>query len=173
MRPIRLDAVTAKQLRELDELYQTTQDARVRIRALMVLLAAERQMVATEIASLLRQHEEMVRRWMARCQRECVAGLSDAPCSGAPPKVTPPYRERLLKAVRRRPRALGLPYSMWIGARLADYLAEQTGLRLSSPSVLRLLRVADMALSRPQYMITSPDPEYALKKRRSRRHATA
>ena len=62
MRPICLDEVTAEQLSELDELYQNTHDARVRIRALMVLLAAERQMVAAQIASLLRQHEETVRR---------------------------------------------------------------------------------------------------------------
>ncbi len=173
MRPIHLDGVTAEQLSELDELYQTTHDARVRIRALMVLLAAERQMVAAQIASLLRQHEETVRRWIARYQAEGTAGLYDAPRSGAPPKVTPAYLERLLEAVRRRPRALGLPYSMWTAARLADYLAEQTGLRMSIPSVLRLLRAANMALSRPQHRITSPDPDYALKKRRSKTPATA
>lgn len=173
MRPIRLDEVTAEQLSELDELYETTHDARVRIRALMVLLAAERQMVATQIASLLRQHEETVRRWIARYQAEGTVGLYDAPRSGAPPKVTHSYRERLLEAVRRRPRALGLPYSMWTAARLADYLAEQTGLRMSTASVLRLLRAANMALSRPQHRITSPDPDYALKKRRSKMLATA
>lgn len=43
MRPIHLDGVTADQLSERDELYNTTHDARVRIRALMVLLAAQRQ----------------------------------------------------------------------------------------------------------------------------------
>ena len=41
MRPIRLDGVTAEQLRELDAVYQTTRDSQVRIQALMVLLAAE------------------------------------------------------------------------------------------------------------------------------------
>ena len=46
----------------------------------------------------------------------------------APPKVTPAYRERLLAAVRRRSRALGLPFSLWTGERLADYLADETGL---------------------------------------------
>ncbi len=173
MQPIYLDAVTAEQLRELDQLYQTTRDSRVRIRALMVLLAAERRMVAGQIASLVRQHEETVRRWIARYQSEGTVGLYDAPRPGAPPKVTPAYRERLLEAVRRRPRALGLPYSMWTAARLADYMAEQTGLRMSIPSVLRLLRAADMALSRPQHTITSPDPDYTLKKRRSKTPAPA
>lgn len=173
MRPIRLDALSSDQLRALDELYQTTHDARVRIRALMVLLAAERQMVATEIASIVRQHEETVRRWLARYQAEGTAGLTDAPRSGVPPKVTPIYRERRLELVHRRPRALGLPFSMWTGARLADYLAEQTGLRMSTPSIHRMLRAGHMGLSRPQHMITSPDADYALKKRRSRTPAAA
>ena len=43
MRPIHLDGVNAEQLSELDKLYQTIHDARVRIRLLMVLLAAERE----------------------------------------------------------------------------------------------------------------------------------
>lgn len=173
MRPICLDGVTAEQLHELDDLYQTTNDARVRIRVLMVLLVAERKMVAADVASLLRQHEETVRRWITRYLAEGTGGLYDAPRCGAPPKVTTTYREQLLEAVRRRPRTLGLPYSMWTGARLADYLAEQTGLRMSTPSVLRLLRAADMALSRPQHTITSPDPEYVLKKERLRKPVMA
>ena len=173
MRPIRLEAVSAGQLHELDELYRTSHDARVRIRALMVLLAAERRMVAGEIAAILRQHEETVRRWLARYEAEGTAGLSDAPRSGVPPKVTPDYRQRLLAVVHRRPRSLGLPFSMWTGSRLADYLAEQTGLRMSTPSIHRMLRAGELGLSRPQHTITSPDPDYALKKRRLKTPATA
>lgn len=168
MRPIRLEAVSPEQLRELDRVYQTTHDARVRIRALMVLLAAERGMVAAEIAAMVRQNEETVRRWLARYLAEGVQGLSDAPRSGAPAKVTPAYRESLLQLVRRRPRALGLPFSMWNATRLADYLAEQTRLRMSEPSIHRMLRLGGLGLSRPQHTITSPDPDYTLKKKRSK-----
>ena len=171
-RPVRLKALTPEQLSSLDQLYRSTPDARVRIRALMILLAVERDLVASEIAAIVRQDEETVRRWLARYEAEGLTGLSDAPRSGAPPKVTPVYRERLLQLARRRPRALGLPFSLWTAARLADHLAEETGLRMSIPSVHRLLRVGGMALSRPQHTITSPDPDYALKKRRSRVRAT-
>jgi transposase len=166
MRPIRLDALSPEQLSALDQLYRTSPDPRVRIRALMILLSAERHLVAAEIAAIVRQHEETVRRWLARYEAEGLAGLADAPRAGTPPKVTPVYRARLLELVRRRPRALGLPFSLWTAARLADYLAEETGLRMSVPSVQRLLRAGGMALSRPQHTITSPDPDYALKKRR-------
>ena len=150
MRAIRLDHLSGEHRDELDKLYHTTHDVRVRTRALMILLAAERRLVASEVAAIVRQ---------------------DAPRSGKPPKVTSRYRERLLELVRRRPRALDLPFSMWTAARLADRLAEETGLRLSVPSIHRPLREAGMALSRPQHMITSPDPDYALKKRRSKRLA--
>jgi transposase len=173
MRPIRLSTLSADQLRELDELYHGTRDVRVRTRAQMILLAAERGLVAAEIAPIVRQDEETVRRWFARYTAEGIGGLADAPRSGAPPRATAGYRERLLGVARCRPRALGLPFSLWTAARLADPLAELTGVRLSAPSLGRLLRAGGMRLSRPQPTITSPDPEYALKKGRSRRPAAA
>ena len=83
---------------------------------------------------------------------------------GAPSKVTPAYEEQLLAAVRRRPRSLGQPYSLWTLQRLADYMAEQTGLRVSYETVRRVLATAEIVLSRPQHTISSPDPEYAAKK---------
>jgi transposase len=80
--------------------------------------------------------------------------------------VTAAYVEQLVGAVRRRPRSLGLPYSLWTLRRLADYLAEQTGIRVEYETVRLHLKAAGIVLSRPQHTITSPDPEYALKKRR-------
>jgi hypothetical protein len=51
-------------------------------------------------------------------------------------------------------------------------MAEQTGIRVSSYTVRRLLKAADIVLSRPQHKITSPDPEYAVKKKRLKRPET-
>jgi hypothetical protein len=51
-------------------------------------------------------------------------------------------------------------------------MAESTGIRVTYETVRVHLRAAGIVLSRPQHTITSPDPEYALKKRRSKRHAT-
>ncbi len=166
MRPIRLPALSSAQLEELDHCYRTAREGRLRIRALMILLATERGMVAAEIAAVVRQDEETVRRWLLRYEAEGLAGLADAPRAGAPPKVTDAYREQRLAVVRRRPRALDLPFSLWTGQRLADYLAEQTGLRISRETVYRLLRAGGVHLSRPHHTITSPDPEYALNRRR-------
>ena len=173
MRAIRLDDLSPDQVQELDTLYRTTRDVRVRTRALMVLLAAEKRLVACEIAAIVRESDETVRRWLHRYQAEGVNGLADAPRSGKPPTVTTVYRERLLELVRRRPRALDLPFSIWTAARLADYLAEETGLRMSVPTIHRLLRNAGLGFGRPQHTISSPDPEYAVKKRRLKLLATS
>ena len=173
MHPIRVDRLSAAQHAELDRANRTAKDGRLRIRALIVLLAAERGMVAAEIAAVVRLNEETVRRWLVRYQAEGLEGLKDSPRPGAPPKATRAYREQLLAVVRRRPRALDLPFSLWTGDRLADYLAEQTGIRMSKPSIYRLLRAGGISLNRPQHTITSPDPEYVLKKRRWSAPATS
>lgn len=98
---------------------------------------------------LVRYDEETVRRWLHRYVAEGIQGLADAPRSGAPPKVTPEYREKLISVARQRSRALDLPFSLWTGWRLADYLAELTGIRLSAVSVYRLLHQGGIHFNRP------------------------
>jgi len=43
-------------------------------------------------------------------------------------------------------------------------MAEQTGIRVEDEIVRVQLKAAEIVLSRPQHTISSPDPEYALKK---------
>jgi transposase len=135
----------------------------------MVLLSGEQGMVAHEIAAIVRKGEQTVRRWLKRYMAEGINGLEDAPRCGAPGKVTPAYQKRLVTTVRQRPRSLGQPYSLWTLQRLADYMAEETGIRVSPRTVGRYLKAADIVLSRPQHKISSPDPEYEVKKRRLKR----
>ena len=171
-RPLEIPAPSAEALAALAALYRTTREARLRTRAQMVLLALEQRLAAPAIAAIVREDEETVRRWLKRYRAEGIAGLRDRPMPGSPGKVTAAYREALLAAVRRRPRSLGQPFSLWTLRRLADYLAEQTGVRVSYETVRRLLAAAGIVLSRPQHTISSPDPEDATKKRRLKPSAT-
>jgi hypothetical protein len=50
MKPIRVPDLAPEQLIELEELYRSTRSVRLRTRAQMVLLAAERGLTAREIA---------------------------------------------------------------------------------------------------------------------------
>ncbi len=171
MRPIRVPPLSDSQRDELEALYRTTKDPRLRTRAQMVFLSVEQGRHAPEIAGIVRESEVTVQRWLKRYLAEGVEGLKDAPRPGRAATVTDLYRTELLAAVRRRPRSLDLPYSLWTLQRLADYLAEKTGLRVSDETVRQTLKKADIVLSRPQHKISSPDPEYEVKKRRSKRHA--
>jgi transposase len=132
----------------------------------MVLLSSEKGLKAEEIAQIVRESDITVLRWLKRYLAEGIEGLKDAPRPGRSVVVTEEYRKRLLEVVRRRPRSLGLEYSMWSLQRLADYLAEETGIRVSSETVRRELAKEGIVFSRPQHTISSPDPDYQVKKRR-------
>ncbi len=172
MKAIRLPPQSAEQMEALDELYRRSKDGRLRLRAHIILLAAEQGMVARQIAAIVRLNEESVRQWLKRYQAEGIEGLKDNPRPGMEPTVTKEYRTKLVNAVRRRPRSLGLPFSMWTLQRLADYLAEETGLRVSYETVRRYLAQAGIVMSRPQHKVSSPDPDYEVKKRRLKPPAT-
>ena len=53
---------------------------------------------------------------------------------------------------------------MWTLQRLSDSMAEQTGIRASYETVRLVLKAGEIVLSRPQHKVSSPDPEYLVKK---------
>lgn len=172
-KPLEIPVPTAEELAALGTLYRTTRDVRLRTRAQMVLLAAEQRLTAPAIAAIVREDDQTVRNWLKRWLAEGIEGLKDRPMPGAPTKITKAYAEQLLTTVRQRPRSLEQPYSMWTLQRLADYMAEQTGIRVSYETVRKLLKAGEIVLSRPQHKITSPDPQYLVKKRRLKIPVTA
>jgi transposase len=172
MKRIQVPPLNEEQLAELEELYQKTKTPRLRTRAQIVLLSAEQDLKAEEIARIVRESHVTVLRWLKRYLAEGIEGLMDAPRPGRSTIVTEAYRKQLLDVVRRRPRSLGLEYSMWTLRRLTDYLAEETGLRVSFETVRRELAKEDIVFSRPQHTISSPDPEYQVKKRRLKKSET-
>ena len=164
MRQLKPTLLNPEQLSELDGYYRTPRDVRLRTRAQMILLAGEQGMSAPEIAVIVRESDQTVRNWLKRYGAEGIEGLSDMARPGAPRRITAEYESQLVEVVRCRPRSLGLPHSMWTLKRLADHMAEQTGIRGSIETVRRDLQRANIVLSRPQHKITSPDPEYEVKK---------
>jgi transposase len=158
--------VTSTPREQLDQLYRTTKVPRLRTRAQMILLAAEQGLKVPQIALIVRASEATVLRWLKRYLAEGLEGLQDAPRPGRPAQITEAYTADLVAAVRRRPRSIGLPFSLWTLPRLVDFLAERTGIRVSDETVRRALKQAGIVLSRPQHTISRPDPEYAVKPRR-------
>lgn len=164
--PLRVREIEPDEHVELQQLYDKTREVRLRTRAQIILLSNEQHMTAPEISLIVRLNEQTVRRWIRRFNAEGINGLADKPRPGAPGKVTPEYCNQLLNVVRQRPRALEQDYSLWTLERLADYMAEETSIRVSVDTVRRRLKAGGIVLSRPQHTISSPDPEYKVKKRR-------
>jgi transposase len=100
------------QSKELDQLYRTTQDPRLRTRAQMVLLSVEQGLKVPQIAAIVCESEATVLRWLKRYVAGGIEGLRDAPRPGRPSEVSEAYRAVLLAAIRRRPRRLHLPFSL-------------------------------------------------------------
>jgi transposase len=115
----------------------------------MILVAAEHGMSAPDIAAIVQAHEPTVRTWCKRYEAEGVEGLQDARRPGSPKHVTPEYRTQGAAVVRRRPRRLGLPDARWTLARVADEMAEYTGIRVAAETGRTSLPAAEMVLSRP------------------------
>jgi transposase len=165
MSVLQMPELTKEQLTELSKMYRDTKDVRIRTRTQMVLLAVEEHLTAPRIGIIVRQDAETVRRWLKRYLTCGIEGLRDQPRSGAPSKITKRYEEQVLEAVRRRPRSMGQPYSMWTLQRLADYMAEHIDITVSSETLRRFLAHHEIVFSQPQHTISSPDPEYAIKKK--------
>ena len=66
MKPIEIKELNEAELKELNDLYQKTKEARLRTRVQMILLAAEQKMSAPQIGQIVRKDDETVRRWLKR-----------------------------------------------------------------------------------------------------------
>lgn len=172
MKKLYVPPLSKEQKAELAGLYRKTALPRVRTRAQMVLLSAEKRLNTEEIADIVRESSVTVLRWLHRYIPEGIQGLMDAPRAGRSSVLTDEFRRRLLEVVRRRPRSLNLEYSMWTLQRLADFMAEDTGIRVSTETIRRALAKEDIVFSRAQHTISSPDPEYQVKKRRLKKLET-
>jgi transposase len=163
--PLRLRAFSAEEERVIKKLARSqTASARLVERAKILHLGSEGQTVP-QIAQTLGVHEKTVRKWFKRFEQEGVAGLEDAPRSGAPSRYTAENKARVLEAARTRPSELGLPYGSWTFERLAAYVHEHLGLHLKKTRIFEILQEEGLRWRKQETWFGERlDPEFVQKR---------
>jgi transposase len=144
----RVHTLSAEEIQALEQLHRETDDADVRSRCDMILWSNE-GLSPPRIAKRVRFSRDTVVRYIKRYEAEGLAGLFTRPRSGRPRRVTPEYEAKLLEAVAQEPRSLGLPVSNWTTGRLAEYMAQQTGITVTARQVEKYLKAHGWRLRRP------------------------
>lgn len=164
---LRVRSMTTEEQRVIAKLARSqTASARLVQRAKIVDLGSAGQTVP-QIARELGLDENTVRKWVKRFNEQGLAGLEDAPRSGAPVRYTAENKARVLAAALTAPRDLGLPYSSWTFERLAAYVREQLGLQLKKTRIFEILRDEGLRWRKQETWFGERlDPEFALKRGR-------
>jgi transposase len=155
MRGVKQDvpSIAAERRAEVEVILQERRlQPRLRERLEMVKARAMGQDAAAIVAWCGRTRRT-VGRWLGRYLTGGVAALADAPRSGRPVEADAAYRQALARAVETPPRELGLGFDVWTSARLATYLAEQTGVRVSAGWLRALLTHEDFVCGRPKHTL--------------------
>jgi transposase len=115
-------------------------------RILMLLLRNEGK-TYQEIAEFLGCSYRTVAYWCVHGDPEDIESLRDKRTKGNYRKVTEDYMQLLMETIVQDPRELGYPFARWSGDRLAEHLAQLTGITLSGSQIRNILRKEKINLS--------------------------
>lgn len=144
-----LDVATLQQVRQL---YDTTSDARIRLRAQKVLLADQQRSIA-EIAELVFRSRDTVERVLHRFLEAGAAGLLPRSSPGKPLTVTPAWQTELHRVIDLDPHSVGVESANWTTGLLATYLADATGVSVSAETVRVYLHAHGYVCKRPTWTL--------------------
>jgi transposase len=126
-------------LSTLETFLKQTKEARVFRRAQAVRDVVKGHRLQT-VSDTLHFTYSALRKWVHRFDQEGIAGLTDRPRPGRPPKVACGLAKHLDRLVDQDPLQHGSIHSQWSCQELATVLARQTGIQLSRESVREVLK---------------------------------
>ena len=131
--------LTLTQKENLQKALRESDCCHERERILMLLLMNDGK-TYQEITDFLGCAYRSVAYWCVQGDPDNLESLRDGRETGNYRKVTEEYIQLLMKVIEIEPSELGYEFGRWTGARLSTYLAEQTGIELSSSQVRRILK---------------------------------
>ena len=131
--------LTPSQKENLQKALRESDCRHFRERLLMLLLMNDGK-TYQEITDFLGCGYRSVAYWCVHGDPDNLESLKDGRETGNYRKATEEYIQLLMKIIEIEPSELGYEFGRWTGARLSTYLAEQTGIELSSSQIRRILK---------------------------------
>jgi transposase len=154
MRRIRL---TATEQGQLEHIFKTTTDRRLRDRCQAVLMASRGRKRRT-IAQDLGVHRTTVRRWLTQYHERGVAGLHIQWALGQPGRIPETLAPMIQGWVKDGPQSGGLDRANWTYEELAAYLYHVTGIEVQRTAMRDFCQRHDLRPYRPTYRYLRGDP---------------
>jgi transposase len=164
--PLFIRPLDAGEKQQLEDAFHTS-DA-FGLRRAQYLLASARGMIPRQIAQTYGGCEQNVRNVLRAFNAvglECLTPQSRRPKTSGP-QVTDENLERLQHLLHQSPRTFGKSQSTWTQNLLAEVACEEgvTETQVCDETIRRALKRLKTNWKRAKHWITSPDPQYALKK---------
>jgi len=113
-----------------------------------------------DVAQALGMTRAAVYAWLAKYREGGLEALKAKPVPGRPPKLSGAQLQRLYTlVVGNDPRQLRFAFALWTRAMVRELVRREFGVRLSEPSVGRLLRKLGLSPQRPLYRAWQQNPE--------------
>jgi transposase len=136
---LQIRALTAEEQRVVQTLVRSrTAPYRLVERAKIIEQASCGQSIP-QIAQSMQLNEKTIRKWFKRFAEQGLAGLDDAPRSGAPLTYTVENQAVVLAVAATAPSRLDQPFHCWSLKRLQIYLKEEKGLTMKQSRIRQLL----------------------------------
>lgn len=130
--------LTPEQKEKLQNALKNSDSSLLTQRILMLLLMNEGKTYA-EISDFIGCSQRTVAKVCKYGDPDNLETLKDNRKKGNYQKATEAYIQLLMETIETKPREKGYQFDRWTSARLATYLAEQTGIELSGEQVRRIL----------------------------------
>jgi putative transposase len=152
--------LTDAQFDALDRLRFSSPSAEV-FRNCLIILRSHAGCSIAQIAAFLGCSADTVKRVRRLYRQGGIAALHPRDSPGRTSRATPAFRQQLRCAVKTCPLTLGYGFATWSSARLAEHLAELTGIRFSDDQMRRLLKEEDFSFQRPKHTLKGKRDEAA------------
>ena len=128
-----------EQKQHLQQLLKQSDRSEMRERVLILLLMNDGR-TQEEIAALIGCSRRTVAYWCVHGDPDTIESLEDGRRKREYRKVNQVYIDKLLEIVEEEPSELGYEFGRWTAERLSTYLEKETGLKISSSQVRKILK---------------------------------